>query len=98
MRVEWRDSTPRLASKPERRNENKHLNKYFFPRVGIELNILLELIDKLNIYQYNRTLGTENYDAIFVYMSESLCTLISETIKLFIKFPFYIKYLFSDFL
>ena len=28
MRLEWRNSTPRVASTPERRNGNRNLNKY----------------------------------------------------------------------
>ena len=37
LRAEWRNSTPRFASTPERRNEKNNVNKYTsLPRVGIE--------------------------------------------------------------
>ena len=34
LRVEWQNSTPRLASTPERRNGNKNLSKYFISSRG----------------------------------------------------------------
>ena len=34
LRVEWQNSTPRLASTPERRNGNIHLSKYFISSSG----------------------------------------------------------------
>ena len=34
MRVEWRNSTPRFASTPERTNENINVNKYFTSSSG----------------------------------------------------------------
>ena len=37
LRVEWRNSTPRFASTPQRRNENINVNKYFMSSSGIEL-------------------------------------------------------------
>ena len=36
LRAEWRNSTPRFASTPERRNKDINLNTYFISSIGIE--------------------------------------------------------------
>ena len=47
FRVEWRNSTPRFSSTPERRNKTINLNKYLCFNI---FKVLLLLLEKKNIW------------------------------------------------
>ena len=72
--VEWRNSTPRFALLPERRNKTKILNS-LFPRVGIALTtIVLTTLCYLSLKHNNDTtyLGLIQYIKIRIYLISSL--------------------------